>query len=47
MPTLVVKYSALVSDDNGNENGSIISTPFLEGVDIDTVNKVVQVHLGT
>lgn len=34
-------------DDNGNEYNSIISTPFLEGVDIDTVNKVVQVHLGT
>lgn len=34
-------------DDSGNVNGQIVSTPFLEGIVIDTDNKVVHVSLGT
>lgn len=34
-------------DDNGNVNGEIVSTPFLEGVVVDVANKVIQVSLAT
>ena len=34
-------------DDKGNEKDGIVSTPFLEGIVINIVNKVVQVALGT
>lgn len=34
-------------NDKGNEKDGIVSTPFLEGIGINIVNKVVQVALGT